>query len=137
MKKIALILVFTFALINLNAQDSFSEKFLEANTLIEENQYNVALPLWLKLLLEQPNNNNVNYKAGFCYLKSANDKGKSLSYLEKAVKNTTKNYDPFSGSEKKAPVRRAPAQSSTIEMILAMSSAVRLRLLSCTIFFRR
>ena len=103
MKKLIITLTFTFALISLNAQNSFSERFLEANTLIEEKQHNVALPLWLKLLTEQPDNNNVNYKTGLCYLKSANEKGKSLSYLEKAAQNTTKNYDPFSGSEKKAP----------------------------------
>ncbi len=81
MKKIALILTFTCALINLNAQDNFSEKFLEANTLIEESQHNVALPIWLKLQAEQPANSNVNYKVGLCYLKSANDKNKALSYL--------------------------------------------------------
>ncbi|MDB4534722.1 hypothetical protein N9242_07610, partial [Vicingaceae bacterium] len=104
MKKIVLILTFTFALINLNAQDSFSEKFLEANTLIEESQFNLALSIWLKLQLEQPENHNVNYKVGLCYLKSANNKDKALPYLLTASKSITKNYDPFSSSEKKAPV---------------------------------
>lgn len=105
MKKIALIITFSFTLINLYAQDeSFRQSFLEANTLMEEKQYNVALPIWLKLQAEQPANFNVNYKVGACYIYSANEKRKALDYLVKAVQNTTKNYDPFSSSEKKAPV---------------------------------
>jgi hypothetical protein len=105
MKKISLIITFSFALINLNAQDeSFRQSFLEANTLMEEKQYNVALPIWLNLQTEQPANFNVNYKVGVCYIYSANNKAKALNYLVKAVQNTTKNYDPFSSSEKKSPI---------------------------------
>ncbi|MBL4594776.1 MAG: PD40 domain-containing protein [Flavobacteriales bacterium] len=105
MKKIALIITFTLALVSLNAQEeTFRQSFLEANTLMEENQYNVALPIWLKLQAEQPANFNVNYKVGVCYIHSANDKRKALDYLVKAVQNTTKNYDPFSSSEKKSPI---------------------------------
>jgi len=105
MKKIALIFTFCLALINVNAQEeSFKQNFLEANTLMEENQYNVALPIWLKLQAENPANFNVNYKVGLCYIHSANDKRKALEYLVKAVQNSTRNYDPFSSSEKKSPV---------------------------------
>ncbi len=104
MKKITLIITFSIALLSVNAQEKFNQKFLEANTLIEENQYNVALPIWLELQAEQPDNFNVNYKVGLCYIYSANDKNKALTYLVKAVQNTTKNYDPFSSSEKKSPI---------------------------------
>ena len=104
MKKIALIITFSIALVSINAQESFNQKFLEANTLMEENQYNVALPIWLELQAEQPANFNVNYKVGVCYINSANDKSKALNYMVKAVQNTTKNYDPFSSSEKKSPI---------------------------------
>ncbi|MFB0924618.1 MAG: hypothetical protein QMB65_04950 [Vicingaceae bacterium] len=104
MKKIVLIIIFTVALIKVNAQDSYSEKFIEANTLMEENQQNIALPIWLKIQEKQPNNNNVNYKIGVCYLKSANDKNKALPFLLTASKSVSKNYNPFSSSEKKAPI---------------------------------
>ena len=70
---------------------------------MEENQYNIALPIWLDLIKEQPDNSNVNYKIGLCYIHSANDKKKALDYLVKAVKKISSNYDPFSASEKKAP----------------------------------
>ncbi len=105
MKKIILLFALSFALLALKAQDeSFRQAFLEANTLMEENQYNEARTKWLQLSIQQPDNFNINYKIGKCYMNSANDKKKSLSYLIKAVQNTTANYDPFSSSEKKAPV---------------------------------
>lgn len=104
MKRIILITILSLCLMPIKAQESFGQKFLEANTLIEENQYNVALPIWLGLQAEQPDNFNLNYKVGLCYMYSANDKAKALNYLVKAVQNTTRNYDPFSSSEKKAPV---------------------------------
>jgi hypothetical protein len=104
MKKIALIFTLIITTVCLNAQESFRQKFLEANTLMEENQHNVALPIWLQLQLEEPDNFNVNYKVGVCYIHSANEKKKALTYLVKAVQNTTNNYDPFSTSEKKSPI---------------------------------
>jgi WD40-like Beta Propeller Repeat len=104
MKKLALYITFSFILLSINAQDSFKERFLEANTLMEESQINEALKIWLELNAEQPDNFNVNYKIGQCYIVSANDKKKALSYLIKAAQNTTGNYDPFSTSEKKSPI---------------------------------
>mgnify|MGYP000577882215 CR=1 FL=1 len=105
MKKLCLILFFSCSLLGAYAQnDTFKQDFKEANTLIEENQYKVALPIWLKLLQQQPANANLNYKIGLCYISSANDKLKSLKYFKKATTKTTKNYDPFSSVEKKAPL---------------------------------
>lgn len=105
MKKLSLLFVFCVSLLTSFGQDeSFGQRFTEANTLIEEGFYNVALPIWLELGIEKPDNANVNYKIGLCYINSANEKKKSLPYLEKAITNTTTNYDPFSSAEKKAPV---------------------------------
>lgn len=105
MKKFILLFVFSTSLLITNAQETFNQKFLEANTLMEENQYNVALPIWLGLQLEQPTNFNLNYKVGVCYIHSTNDKNKALKYLVTAVQNTSSNYNPFSTSEKKAPAK--------------------------------
>jgi len=104
MKKLILLLFLGISFNLLQAQDSFNQKFLEANTLMEESSYNIALPIWLDLVTEQPENHNVNYKIGVCYIHSANDKKKSLTYLVKASENTTSNYNPFSNNETKAPV---------------------------------
>ena len=104
MRNYTVTLLLLFACATGFSQDSFREKFIEANTLIEENQHNIALPIWLELQAENPDNFNVNYKVGLCYIHSANDKSKALNYLVKAVQNSTRNYDPFSHSEKRAPI---------------------------------
>jgi len=103
MKKFTILFVFGLTLFTTKAQESFNQKFLEANTLMEESQYNIALPIWLDLLKEQPDNSNINYKVGLCYIHSANNKKKALDYLAKAVRKISSNYDPFSASEKKSP----------------------------------
>jgi len=126
MKRFILLLLISLSINLLQAQDSFNARFLEANTLMEENTYNLALPIWLELNLEQPENNNINYKVGVCYIHSANEKSKSLNYLKKASENTTSNYDPFSHSEKKAPVESyfylAQAQHLNYELDAAIES---------------
>ena len=81
MKKIALLSILISITTLSFSQDNFRQKFLEANTLMEESSYNVALPIWLKLSIEEPDNFNINYKIGICYMNSANEKAKALDYL--------------------------------------------------------
>lgn len=81
-----------------------AEKFDVAVELMSKKQFYQALRIWLIILEEQPNNANYNYKAGVCYLYQNLDKTKSLPYLEKAVTNVSKNYDPFFFAEDKAPL---------------------------------
>ena len=78
--------------------------FIEGSQLMEEFNYTGALPIWLNLLKSDPENANLNYKAGFSYLKLTNQRKESLPYLKKAVSNTTANYDPFAPAEKAAPI---------------------------------
>ncbi len=103
MKNFALILALSFVYSFSTAQDSFNQKFLEANTLMEESMFNIALPIWLDLVSQQPDNSNVNYKIGVCYIHSGNEKKKALEYLKKAIEKTSSNYDPFNTNEDKAP----------------------------------
>ena len=49
---------------------SFKERFEAANSLIDDQLYELSLPIWKSLVEEQPENGNVNYKYGFCLLKS-------------------------------------------------------------------
>src|SRR5690606_33850957 len=124
--KITLLLSILLVQLYSYAQDSFGQKFLEANTLMEESMFNIALPIWLDLLTQQPENHNINYKVGVCYLNSGNEKKKSLEYLKKAAENTTSNYDPFSSSEKRAPNETqfflARAQHINYELDVAMEN---------------
>ncbi|MFN3916191.1 MAG: hypothetical protein ACK4K0_00500 [Flavobacteriales bacterium] len=116
MRKLLLLFVMFFAtqlsFAQLNAEKlkenmktaSFKQKFETANSLMEDQLFHLAAMVWENLLEEQPNNANVNYKAGVSYLNMSNDRMKALPYLEKASTNISKKYDPFSHAETKAPV---------------------------------
>ena len=71
----------------------------ESHYLYEE--YELANQLFL--LLETPDNMNIKYKIGICYLNIPGEKEKSIPYLEEAIK--TASYDSKSGSFKE---NRAP-----------------------------
>ena len=60
--------------------------------------------MYLILYDQDPNNANLEYKIGNCYLNIPFEKAKAISYLEKAVKNA--HYDAEEGSfkEKRAPL---------------------------------
>jgi Tol biopolymer transport system component len=81
----------------------FAKKFSDAEYHLQYKNYTEALPLYVELANADANNANVSYKAGFCYLMSAGDKSRAIPYLEKAVANTSKNYEEMSASEKRAP----------------------------------
>jgi hypothetical protein len=93
------------------SEGKFNEDFSEANLLMEEGYFNQALSLWLQLRQGDPSNANLNYKVGFCYLKSSNEKKKAQEFLELATvemkgrkKFNSSNYSPFDPRERNAPV---------------------------------
>ena len=83
---------------------SFKERFEAANSLIDDQLYELSLPIWKSLVEEQPENGNVNYKYGFCLLKSNENRKDALPYLKKAQNFISKNYDPFDVSETNSPI---------------------------------
>ena len=85
-------------------QADFKRDLEEANRLMEEKFYNQAISILQTLVVDQPDNANVNYKIGEAYLKSSYDRSQALPYLEKAVENITKRYDPFDLGLKQAPI---------------------------------
>jgi len=90
---------------SLTAQKAdYRAKFTEGNYLILEGNYTQALKNFQEAYRIDSSNANINYKLGFCYLKSATEKGKALQYLEKAVLSTTTNYNDIEPQEKKAPI---------------------------------
>ncbi|OFY66635.1 MAG: hypothetical protein A2Y71_14670 [Bacteroidetes bacterium RBG_13_42_15] len=78
------------------------EIFAQAESYYLYEEYELANQLYI--LLENPENLNVIYKIGTCYLNIPDEKEKAIPYLEAAVKNAT--YDAKSGSfkEKRAPL---------------------------------
>lgn len=78
---------------------------------MEESLFNQAAKVWTQLVRDHPDNSNVNYKLGYAYFRSYNQKYKALPYLEKAAERqtgeygsfNTSGYDPFDPKEVNAP----------------------------------
>jgi hypothetical protein len=102
----SLLLVLALAITNGYSQSDcdYKGKFTEGNFLILEENYSQALKNFQEAYKCDSSSANINYKMGFCYLKTANEKYKALPYLQKAVKNISRNYADFEPREKKAPV---------------------------------
>jgi len=83
----------------------FNAKFFEANQLIEEKLWNSSIEIWKEILLGDPYNANVNYKIGYCYLQTSNEKLKALPHLKTATTNgVSLDYVPYEPAENRAPV---------------------------------
>lgn len=86
-------------------ESSFNSKFQEASRLEEEGEVSRAYDIWKSLASENPDNGNVNYRAGLAFLNAANQKSAALPFLERAIEiGIAKNWDPISPSEKKSPI---------------------------------
>ena len=91
------------------AQDSLNAKknFTEAEFYFYDEDYFNALKVYKKLYKADKENANLNYRIGVCYLKSFSQKERkisAISYLEKAVSNTTQNYQEGDVNENRANV---------------------------------
>lgn len=89
-----------------HSQDrNFASLFQEAIRLDEENETSEAMRIWTILARQDPDNGNVNYRAGRAYLNSYNQKQEALPFLRRAVKDgVDPNYDPLSHQQTKPPV---------------------------------
>ena len=65
---------------------------------------NMNWQIQLYILLETPENQNIKYKIGVCYLNIPGEKEKSVPYLEEAVKNASYDANDESFKEKRAPL---------------------------------
>ena len=75
-----------------------------SSNLIEDGNFHKALSLYQELLNEFPNNANLNFKIGFCYLNTATQKVKSIPYLEFASKSISEEYKINDFDETNAPI---------------------------------
>lgn len=105
-KTISLILLFAwlpfFALCQ--SKSDIDETYRDANSYFYFEDYEEALALYQKIYKSQPNNSNLNYRIGFCYLNIPGSKHKAIEYLEKATKNTTTRFNEESITEQRAPI---------------------------------
>jgi hypothetical protein len=99
-----LFLAIVLSQINVTAQQSEDVKniFNKAESYYIYEEYELANQLYL--LIESPDNMNIKYKIGTCYLNIPGEKEKSMPYLEAAVKNSSYDSKTESIKETKAPL---------------------------------
>ncbi len=99
------LLVFLLVNINLLSQNfkKDQETFLEAEYFLMFEDYIDALPFYLSLYKSYPDNYNISYRIGLCYLGITDQKHLSIDYLEKAVLNSEASYREGSLRQESAP----------------------------------
>jgi tetratricopeptide (TPR) repeat protein len=88
-KKVGCLIIIVIFTLPLFSQDvkSLQEAFLEAEYFFMYDDYTDALPSYLQLYEKMPDNANLAYRIGVCYLNITGKKNLSISYLEKASEN--------------------------------------------------
>ena len=84
-------------------QDKEKEIFLEAEYFMLYEEYPDALTYYLQLIDKYPDNANLNYRLGLCYLNIQGKKDKAIPYFEKATNNLTNRYKEGDFKEVEAP----------------------------------
>ncbi|MGD0341755.1 MAG: hypothetical protein ABSA76_08625, partial [Bacteroidales bacterium] len=104
------VILFTFLLAfaagtRLSAQAKIENKlkFYDAESWVLFEDYKEALPEYQELLRSYPNNYNLKYRIGQCYLNVPGEKDKAIGYLEDAVKNIDPKYKEGKFKETGAP----------------------------------
>jgi hypothetical protein len=97
------IFIFLIATAFGQGEEKVKNMFVEAESYFLFEEYKDALPLYQRILQADPENFNINYKIGICYLNDIYQVQKSLQYLEKAVTGIDANSKTNSFKEKKAP----------------------------------
>ncbi|MFN2380751.1 MAG: hypothetical protein ABR519_11170 [Bacteroidales bacterium] len=82
---------------------SDQESYLEAEYFMMLEEYRDALPYYQRLLRIYPDNYNLSYKTGVCYLHIRGEKNLAIDYLEDAARNSAASYREGSLNQKTAP----------------------------------
>jgi hypothetical protein len=103
MSRYLYVIVFMFLACWLKAQTE-TDSYLSAEDFLNDGNYYKALSLYQEELKNSPNNANLNFKIGYCYLNTSVDKTKAIPYLEFASKHIKNKYDPKDTKEEGAPI---------------------------------
>jgi hypothetical protein len=80
------------------------ETFAQAESFYLYGDFETANPLYLTIAAYEPDNYNIIYKIGECYLNIPGEKLKAIEFLEKAVKNSSYDARIEQLKEKRAPL---------------------------------
>lgn len=105
-RTIGLLLLFLFLIKPGYSQQSgdHKENFLAAESYFLFEEFDEALPLYLRLHRALPDNYNLYYKIGVCYLNNPYEKDKAVTYLETAVQHINPKYKDSNFKEEGAPL---------------------------------
>jgi hypothetical protein len=98
-----LLYLISFYTLYSQGEPDYREMFLEAESYFLFEEYNEALPLYLRLNEKFPENDNINYKIGVCYLNNSYEKEKAIGYLERAATDINPEYKENNFKETSAP----------------------------------
>lgn len=103
--KQTLVFVFFISLVTLYGQTKreLEELYKDANSYFYFEDYEEAVALYQQVYSSYPENYNICFRIGVCYLNIPGYKQQAIPYLEKAAQNTTKRYNEQSILEVKAP----------------------------------
>jgi tetratricopeptide (TPR) repeat protein len=106
MRKTAACLIFTIILsaTALSQENkSLQDSFLEAEYFMMNEDYNDALSFYLQLYEKLPENANIAFSIGVCYLNIPGKKNLSIDYLESAIKNMSAKHKEGTITQVSAP----------------------------------
>jgi tetratricopeptide (TPR) repeat protein len=106
MKIVLLLLTMTLACITLTAQTLAKNDPLkyDADYYLMEKDFTKALNTYKNILRSEPDNADIKYKTGICYLNSENEKDLAIPYLEEASQKISEKYNSNSFDETNAPI---------------------------------
>lgn len=102
-----LLILFLSVFLPLSAQispENISDRMQEIDEYILSEEYNEALAICLELLNAGTDNPNLDFKTGFCYLNTIDEKDKALPLLKKASFHISKDYNAENLMEERAPL---------------------------------
>jgi hypothetical protein len=104
-KKTGFILLLLLPLLSLSGQQnrSLQEIFLEAEYFFLNEDYSDALPLYHQLYEKLPDNSNLAYRIGVCYLNISGKKDLSIGFLETATRNVSAKHKEGTINQVSAP----------------------------------
>jgi len=106
MRKWNIVLIMALLLfVPVNGQETrlLQETFLEGEYFFFNEDYADALPYYLQLYEKEPDNSNIAFRIGACYLNIEGQKNLSITYLEKAVSNMSAKHKEGTISQVTAP----------------------------------
>ena len=85
------------------ATNTLQDNFIEAEYFFMNGDYQDALPFYLDIYEKIPDNSNIAYRIGACYLNITGKKNLAIGYLEAAVKNLSASHKEGTITESAAP----------------------------------